>query len=569
MSTIALPFQEVIDNSGWLSLEVDSTANYFGNIRIIAQVLRGISARYYAIHNHHYDWNEGYPDLVSDYALDTTHTLSTYSQMNWGPPDEAIKCVDHWVKALPLVLCGGWLILLGAAQSTRFDGTNSWNWDDPHIADLQKYIPHDDMLNLNLVDSTGFSMGRSFINTSRWKHSILTIRECIDDLCLQYTGIHKLVLKSTNGTHYKIQNVDKVWQELPSKGHQINPAEQRNLGHVVDTTSNGIVWSNQTKYYDWAISPEGHNEVIFGHIYWVLYQWYCMTYWNHTYSSTGERYLQFNRCLSDNQGNSYSSVYANSYGQLIVDYLYTPPRASYYPNYPATISTQDEWSTPPNNTLTYPGDYFFTITSWLMLDDHFNVWKDVDVKNWPMSMRFPVGYWRYSADADIPYTITDQSPCGSVYWGDYPYISKTHNKYYFINDTIPEGNNKQVLTYEYTSDVNGSYTLTLTTDIHNDCGKDIDVTVSGPNGSSLTANYTGTVQTWTVTIEDKDFDTVAIGEQYDSFQISPNKNTQFACAVITDDDVSMVIDQWNADDEYAILYNNQYTAGYAKATLSA
>lgn len=164
---------------------IDLDNHALGDVAIIAQVLRGISSKYFAVNQEHIDWHSLYPNLVSSYTLDTSTTV--FENITWGPPNSAIRQDQHWIRNTPLVTCGAWGVLYGLINGVATYGGLFYQWDDPDLTGNQLYTPRADFSVLNNPGAGAVSgVGTNFLTTARWKRTLGIIRGCLDDLCLMY-----------------------------------------------------------------------------------------------------------------------------------------------------------------------------------------------------------------------------------------------------------------------------------------------------------------------------------------------------------------------------------------------
>lgn len=547
MSTINLPFKEVVDN-GWIDLENHS----LGDVKIIAQLLRGISARYYAMNLEHLDWHEMYPLLVDEYTIDTTHNLSTYANMNWGPPDEAIKTNQHWVRNTPLVYCGGWFQLLATANNTRTSGNSNWQWDNPHITGHQKYIPHNEFVTLNNV--TVGSLSNNFFNTARWKYTVETIRETIDDLCMQFTSIINITVVENSCNQYEIDATKQEWQSLPSFGINLKESEGRAICNLPPT---GPIYS---RYAIANIVSPKHELRLFN----IYYDYDAMF-------------------LFDNVGvigvviRQTANGYTSFYSEVI-------PSAT-YDELPLTHTATALWD---ENRMPYFMTYdnlvyrsLWDYKSYLeLIHNKYHLFDDYWHTNMPYTM--PIGGLRYTVPP-IWKEETIQPGGNKITWKALPQTSRTQATDYFVYKPSNKDISTVSTTYEITCD------STSTTEATIKCDIDINILSGTRNvqvilsGNGVNYNHTFTASTditlsydiefvssteYVLTINDLDYETIELPNDSElTVQISPKAET--VCTSINNNQLSFTRDKWDnhASPAYAEFRTPVSSIGNATAKL--
>ena len=249
MATEYYPWEET-----WIDLEDHA----LGDTKVVAQLLRGVTSKYWAMYRTHLDWHSMYPDLVDAYTIDSTTT--TFTDIVWGPPDEAIRTDQHWSRNTPLVWCGGWSFLKVAAEASRSEGSDFWQWDDPHIDGEQKYKLHTEFMSLisGTQIGTGGGLGRPFRCAADWKHTVEVMRETIDDLFLQFSGTRSVTITQTSHTAEKIRTTP-----YPNYFSNSTPVDSPNGVDYERSTTNHSGWtydSLNTARYNGAVIPEGGTD---------------------------------------------------------------------------------------------------------------------------------------------------------------------------------------------------------------------------------------------------------------------------------------------------------------------
>jgi hypothetical protein len=176
MSTESYPSKET-----WIPL----TGKAFGNLSIVAQIMRVADAKYWAMFRTHISWHTIIPGLVDAYTLPNTESTPFISR-TWGPPDSAIIKLNGWVRYEYWALCYSHYALTLSAELTRKESaTRYWRWDDPHTTGLQQYSLPSEFKNLR-TGAGLFDAGDDFSYKTRWLNTINVIRDVADDLILQY-----------------------------------------------------------------------------------------------------------------------------------------------------------------------------------------------------------------------------------------------------------------------------------------------------------------------------------------------------------------------------------------------
>ena len=221
------------EGDNWLDLDDRGLGD-----RVIAQVCRGMDARYYAMFGHHIDWAGGYPDLVDEYTL-SNPTGTAYEHMEWGPPDSAIKTNQHWIRHTPLVWCGGWMYLTQAANNSRHAGGTIWVWDDPAQTGQQRYVLPAGFVALNQgaeLFGGGLSLGPNFTLSQRWRYLIETMRAVINSLHTQFSTTFTMAAITSTATSYLLNPAAKQWFPAPTFGRWSTAAEHAFLVAQADAS---------------------------------------------------------------------------------------------------------------------------------------------------------------------------------------------------------------------------------------------------------------------------------------------------------------------------------------------
>lgn len=241
-----MPTQEFYwpEGENWLSLEDRA----FGDTRIVAQICRGVDARYFAMMGEHIDWHAEHPDLVGPYTL-SNPTGTAYEDMEWGPTDEAVICQDHWSRHTPLCWCLGWMHLLQSANGIRSYGGLRWAWDDTAIAGVQRYEPPSEFLSLG--------DWLRLTKTARWYRIVEVIRGVIDDLHTQFSTEFHLRTTSAESDCYELDPAQREYFPAPTFGRFLGEQEYTALVYQSDHQSgNQVLYDGENKAWTMAYNDD-------------------------------------------------------------------------------------------------------------------------------------------------------------------------------------------------------------------------------------------------------------------------------------------------------------------------